>query len=217
MADARKAREAAREQLAKGEDPSFKKKMAKVAAKVASANTFKAVAEEYIDKGRVGYHIDNTEFLPNVRAEMARGDIDRTLESAASSIVTSADPGERGERWHHPDPELVSDVRNAMSQQLLDGRYGNPQVAGNEAIADQNFAYRLGYATADAGVQAVNAGLAARPDSELARSIQHTLGAQPAPRGAAAGERTDGAAERPASAGPSTGAAKVTSTSPHTR
>lgn len=50
LADARKAREAAREQLAKGEDPSFKKKMAKVAAKVASANTFRAVAEEYVDK-----------------------------------------------------------------------------------------------------------------------------------------------------------------------
>jgi len=30
------------------------------------------LAEEYIENGRMGYHIDNTEFLPNVRAQMAR-------------------------------------------------------------------------------------------------------------------------------------------------
>lgn len=175
------------------------------------------LAEEYIENGRMGYHIDNTEFLPNVRAQMARGAIDGTLESAATSIVTSADPGERGERWHHPDPDLVSDVRNAMSRQLLDGRYGDAQVAGNDAVAEQNFAYRLGYATADAGVKAVNTGLAARPDSELARSVQHTLGAQPAPRVTAAGERADGASARPASAGSVAAATKETGASPLTR
>ena len=175
------------------------------------------LAEEYIQNGRMGYHIDNTEFLPNVRAQMARGDIDRTLETAATSIVTSADPGERGERWHHPDPDLVSDVRNAMSKQLLDGRYGDAQVAGNEAVADRNFAYRLGYATADAGVKAVNAGIAARPDRELARSVQHTLGAQPAPRVTPAGERTGGAGGRPASGGPAAGAAKESGAAPLTR
>lgn len=174
------------------------------------------LAEEYIVKGRMGYHIDNTEWLPNVRANMANGDIDQTLESAAVSVVTSADPGERGERWHHPDPELVGDVRNAMSKQLLDGRYGSPEATGNEAVDGKNFGYRLGYATADAGVKAVNAGLAERSDKELAQSVQRTLGAQPAPRVATAGERTDGAAERPASAGPAAGAAKET-TAPHTR
>ncbi|MFD3401828.1 hypothetical protein ACFWUU_14160 [Kribbella sp. NPDC058693] len=177
------------------------------------------LAEEYIENGRMGYHIDNTEFLPNVRMHMARGDIDRTLETAATSIVTSADPGEHGERWHHPDPDLVSDVRNAMSRQLLDGRYADGQVAGSEAVADENFAYRLGYATADAGVKAVNAGIAARPDKELARTVEQALGAQAAPRVAAAGERTDGAGARAASGGAAAAASAVkeTGAAPMTR
>ena len=174
------------------------------------------LAEEYIERGRMGYHID-AEGLPNVRAYMAGGDIDGTLETAAVAVVTSADPGERGERRHNPDPELVGDVRNAMSKQLLDGRYGNPEATGNEAVDGQNFAYRLGYATADAGVKAVNAGLAERSDKELAQSVQHTLGAQPVPRAAAAGERADGSGERPASAGPAAGTAKQTTAAPQTR
>ncbi len=172
------------------------------------------LAEEYMfQKGRVGFQIDNTDFLPNVRSDMARSTMDQTLRTAATAIVASADPGEHGERWHHPDPELVSDVRNAMSVQLLDGRDGDPQAT---AVPDENFAHRLGYVTADAGVRAVKAGLAARPDNPLARTVQHTLGAQPAPRVAAAGERTDGAAERPANAG-TAAAAKETRAAPHTR
>ncbi|WP_410792029.1 hypothetical protein [Kribbella sp. C-35] len=171
------------------------------------------LSEEYMfEKGRMGFLIDNTDFLPNVRAQMARGDVDKTLESAAKNIVTSADPGEHGERWHHPDPDAVSDVRNAMSQQLLDGRYGSPPAAGNEAVADQNFGFQLGYATADAGVKAMNEFLAERKGSELARSVQHTLGAQPSPRVAAEGKRTDGAAARQATAGVT--AAKESGTGP---
>ncbi|MEV6271760.1 hypothetical protein AB0L64_31655 [Kribbella sp. NPDC051936] len=171
------------------------------------------LSEEYMfEKGRMGFLIDNTDFLPNVRSQMARGDVDKTLETAAKAIVTSADPGENGERWHHPDPGAVSDVRNAMSRQLLDGRYGSPPASGNDAVADQNFGFRLGYATADAGVKAMNEFLTERNGSELARSVQHTLGAQPAPRAAAGGERTDGAAARPATAGAA--AAKESGTGP---
>ncbi|WP_432894045.1 hypothetical protein ACQPYH_21550 [Kribbella sp. CA-245084] len=166
------------------------------------------LAEEYIRDDNVGYHIDTTEFLPNVRANMARGDIDQTLESAATSIVTSADPGERGSKWHSPDPDTVAEVRNAMSQRLLEGRY---ESAPAVEVDEQNFAYRLGYATADAGVKAVNEGIAARPDAELARSVQHTLGAQAAPRVTQPGERADGTAGRPASGGPAAGTAKETS------
>ncbi|MGW7686789.1 hypothetical protein ACWGID_38980 [Kribbella sp. NPDC054772] len=168
------------------------------------------LAEEYIRDDNVGTHIDSTPFLPNVRAQMARGDVDRTLETAASSIVTSADPGTNGERWNKPDPEKVADVRNAMSEALLQGRYGNPPAVGDQ---DQDFAYRLGYATADAGVKAVNESLATGHDSELARSVQHTLGAQPAPRVTATAERTDGAASRPTSGGPAA-AVKASGTGP---
>ncbi|WP_328999784.1 hypothetical protein OHA18_35755 [Kribbella sp. NBC_00709] len=156
------------------------------------------LAEEYIRPDNVGHWIDNTEFLPNVRAYMARGDVGETLTASATSIVEAADRGAPGE-YRRPDPDKIADVRNAMSQRLLEGRYESSPAVGDE---DQNFAYRLGYATADAGVKAMNATLEAGNDNDLARSVQHTLGAQPAPRAAAAGERTGGAGARPASAGP---------------
>lgn len=55
LKDARKRCEEARSQLAKGLNPAFEKKRAAAAARVAAANTFKAVAEEYIARrGREG-------------------------------------------------------------------------------------------------------------------------------------------------------------------
>jgi len=166
------------------------------------------LAEEYNRDDNIGFHIDNTDWLPNVRAQMARGDVDRTLENAARSIVTSADPGPNGERWHHPDPDKVAEVRNAMSQRLLVGRYEGAPAVGDQ---EQNFAYRLGYATADAGVKAMNASLATEADPELARSVRHTLDAQPAPRATAPAERTDGAA---AGTGTSSGQVKTSGVGP---
>lgn len=50
LKDARKRRDEARAQIAKGLNPSFEKKRAAAAALVGAANTFKAVAEEYIDR-----------------------------------------------------------------------------------------------------------------------------------------------------------------------
>lgn len=50
LKDARKRRDEARAQIAKGLNPSFEKKRAAAAALVGAANTFKAVADEYIDR-----------------------------------------------------------------------------------------------------------------------------------------------------------------------
>lgn len=50
LRDARKRRDEARAQIAKGLNPSFEKKRAAAAAMVGAANTFKAVADEYIER-----------------------------------------------------------------------------------------------------------------------------------------------------------------------
>ena len=51
LADARARRDAAKKkQLAEGVDPAIERKRARIAAKFASANTFKAVAEEWLVK-----------------------------------------------------------------------------------------------------------------------------------------------------------------------
>lgn len=50
LKDARKRRDEARAQIAKGLNPAFEKKRAAAAALVGAANTFKAVADEYIDR-----------------------------------------------------------------------------------------------------------------------------------------------------------------------
>jgi integrase len=50
LKEARKRRDAAREMIASGLNPAFEKKRAAVAASVGAANTFKAVADEYIAK-----------------------------------------------------------------------------------------------------------------------------------------------------------------------
>jgi hypothetical protein len=168
------------------------------------------LAEEYMRPEQVGHWIDAHESLPNVRAYMTRADVEKTLENAAATIVEVADRGQPGE-YKRPDPEKIAQVRNAMSQGLLDGRYASSPAAGQDTSpgnADQNLGWRLGYETADAGVKAMNEILAAGNDSELARSVQHTLAAQPAPRVAAPDGRADGATDRPAGAGQ--GAAKQT-------
>ncbi|WP_326523137.1 tyrosine-type recombinase/integrase [Sphingomonas sp.] len=50
LADARGKREAARKQIAEGIDPAMERKRMRIAAKFAAANTFKAVAEEWLIK-----------------------------------------------------------------------------------------------------------------------------------------------------------------------
>lgn len=50
LADARQRRDGARKLIAAGQDPAFEKKRAAVVASVSAANTFKAVADEFIDK-----------------------------------------------------------------------------------------------------------------------------------------------------------------------
>lgn len=52
LAEARKRRDEAREQLAAGKDPSREKQQAKYRAKLAAANTFGEIAQEFIDKRR---------------------------------------------------------------------------------------------------------------------------------------------------------------------
>lgn len=50
LADARTRRDEARRQIAEGIDPSLEKKRARIAAKYAAANTFEAVAKEWLQK-----------------------------------------------------------------------------------------------------------------------------------------------------------------------
>lgn len=50
LADARTRRDDAKQKIAAGVDPSLEKKRARIAAKYAAANTFKAVAEEWLVK-----------------------------------------------------------------------------------------------------------------------------------------------------------------------
>jgi integrase len=52
LAEARKRRDEAREDLAAGKDPSREKQQAKYRAKLAAANTFGEIAQEFIDKRR---------------------------------------------------------------------------------------------------------------------------------------------------------------------
>lgn len=55
LSDARKRRDAAREKLASGVDPSEAKKADKRAAKIAAANSFEAVAREWFETQRAGW------------------------------------------------------------------------------------------------------------------------------------------------------------------
>ena len=50
LADARKKCDGAREGLARGEDPGEQAKLERIAASVASASSFEAVADEYLAK-----------------------------------------------------------------------------------------------------------------------------------------------------------------------
>ena len=59
LSEARRLRDAAREELAKGIDPAFTKKEAKRAAKIAEANTFEQIAREW-HENRKGKWIPNT-------------------------------------------------------------------------------------------------------------------------------------------------------------
>ncbi len=68
LAQARKKRDTFREQLAQGIDPSVERKRARLVAKISAANTFKEVAEEYIDtklrkEGKAQVTIDKAHWL----------------------------------------------------------------------------------------------------------------------------------------------------------
>lgn len=67
LADARTKRDEARRQVATGLDPAQEKKRARVIAKIAAANTFKDVAEEWISKcereGRASITLDKIRWL----------------------------------------------------------------------------------------------------------------------------------------------------------
>lgn len=67
LAEARERRDIARKQLAAGLDPAVEKKVARVTRKVTSANTFKAVAEEWVEKnvreGRAKVTLDKIRWL----------------------------------------------------------------------------------------------------------------------------------------------------------
>lgn len=67
LKEARAARDRARAQVESGTDPSHAKKAARLAAKIGAANTFKAVAEEYIEKlaqeGRAEVTLSKTRWL----------------------------------------------------------------------------------------------------------------------------------------------------------
>lgn len=68
LAQARKKRDAFREQLAQGIDPSMERKRERLVAKISAANTFKEVAEEYIDtklrkEGKAQVTIDKAHWL----------------------------------------------------------------------------------------------------------------------------------------------------------
>lgn len=67
LADARKKRDEAKALLASGIDPSQQKRLDKLSKAISDATTFKAVAEDYLDKmkreGRAASTLDKTEWL----------------------------------------------------------------------------------------------------------------------------------------------------------
>ena len=86
LADARERCEEARRHIAAGLDPALLKKQARDAAKLAAANTFRAVAEEWyrkcIDEGLADVTLRNA-----ARAAMASGPCMRANQSAAFSSL----------------------------------------------------------------------------------------------------------------------------------
>lgn len=54
LAEARRRLEAARSLLAQGRDPGLQKKLDKIQARLSAANTFRSVAEEWLDKKTPG-------------------------------------------------------------------------------------------------------------------------------------------------------------------
>jgi len=146
------------------------------------------LAEEYGGEERIPHQIDSHESLPNVRAYMTRGSVDETLESAAISIVESADPP-APETYSRPDPAAIKTVRDAMSAAMVAARDDRSPAAGEE-----NLGRRIGFAAAEAGVKAMNGVLANR---ELAQSVQKTMGPHATQAGASVSTTVDGAAARP--------------------
>lgn len=74
LADARLHREEARRRIASGQDPAQEKKRAVVTAKIAAANTFKGVAEEWVTKcereGRASVTLDKIRWLLGIAYPM---------------------------------------------------------------------------------------------------------------------------------------------------
>jgi hypothetical protein len=148
------------------------------------------LAEEYMGEERNPHQIDSHESLPNVRAYMARGNVDETLETAALAIIESADPPQPP-RFTMPDAATIKTGRDAMSEAMVAARDDRSPAAGEE-----NLGRRIGFAAADAGVKAMNRVLA---DRELAQSVQKTMDPHAARSDASVTTAVDGAAARPAS------------------
>ncbi|MFO1260453.1 MAG: tyrosine-type recombinase/integrase [Sphingomonadaceae bacterium] len=86
LADARKRRDAEKKKLEFGSDPAVDRKRAKAAAKISAANTFAAVANEYIDSKMVG------EGRAEATVSKARWFLEQLAPAIGTMPVSDVDP-----------------------------------------------------------------------------------------------------------------------------
>ncbi|MFG1906726.1 hypothetical protein [Kribbella sp. NPDC048928] len=124
-------------------------------------------------------------------ATLATGDVDQTLQRAATVIVEAADRA-NGTTDAAPDPATVAQVRGRMHYTME-----QVQLGLQHAPPGENFGHRLGLAAADEGLYAVE---------RVARDQRMAEFSQNRTAGAAAGQQTagnsttlgDGGVQRPA-------------------
>lgn len=108
LADAREQRDAARKVLAKGDDPAEKAKLDRLAATVAAANSFKAVADEWLVKvereGRSSVTMKKLRWL----LDFINASLGKRLRSTCSQIFRYAIATARAER------DVAMDLRGAL-------------------------------------------------------------------------------------------------------
>ncbi len=150
LADARTKRDNARKALAKGEDPSQKKKADKLAAGIAAANTFSAVTNEYIDKlkadGLAEITLDKKRWLLlDLASPLATRPIADITAAEILDILRRLEKNGRRESAHRLRGTIGAVFRFAIATlratadptYALRGALSKPQVIHRAAITDE--------------------------------------------------------------------------------
>ncbi|MFG1359166.1 tyrosine-type recombinase/integrase [Xanthobacter pseudotagetidis] len=187
LADARKARDAAKATLATGTDPSEKAKADKAARKVATANTFGAIADELIAKmereRKAGRTISKVTWLLGIaRQDLENRPISGITAAEVPKVLKAVD--ERGN--HETAKRLRATVGGVFRYAIATTRAGNdPTYALKGALTSPTVVHRAAITTPKelgALLRAIQ-GFDGRPTTRAALQLMAILFPRPEPVG----------------------------------